>query len=203
MNSINVNFDNLNENERKQLLSLVEKSNKGVRLSEIPVGGTFKIDDVEFIKFTEEGGTAIAVTRDCVFKSEFGNNNNLKDSTVLKRLNKEFLPKIIEAVGVENICDTTTILTTLDGLKPYENITSKVTLPEYDFYRKNVEIFDKYPVNCWWWTATPESAKPHDAPNWIVCVSPSGIIINNICNNYIGVRPFLCFVSSIFVSRSE
>lgn len=204
MNSLNVNFDNLTKEEREQLLSLVEKSNKGVRLSEIPVGETFKIGDVEFIKFTEEGGTAVAVARNCVFKSEFGNDNHLKESTVLKRLHKEFLPKIIEAVGVENICDTTTDLTTLDGLKPYGNLTSKVTLPEYDFYRENVEIFDKYPVDYYWWTATPESAKPHDEPKWIVCVSPSGCIDNNYYyygNG--GVRPFLRFVSSIFVSRND
>lgn len=203
MNNIEVNFNNLTESERKQLLSLVEKSNKGVRLSEIEVGETFKIGDVEFIKIADFGGTVTAVTRDCVFTSDFGSNNNLAESKVLKRLEAEFLPKIAEAVGIENICNTTTDLTTLDGLKPYEKLTSKVTLPEFDFYRRNVKVFDKYKIDKWWWLATPESANPHSDPNWIVCVSPSGDICGVNYINYRGVRPFLRFVSSIFVSKGN
>lgn len=202
--SIEVNFKNLNESERKQLLSLVEKSNKGVRLSEIENGETFKIGDTEFIKFYEVwGGGTVAVTKDAVFNSEFGENNNFAESKVLKRLNDEFLPKIEKEIGAENIIETTTDLTTLDGLKPYPDLKSKVTLPTFDFYRKNVEIFDKYKLDCWWWTATPESANPHDDPKWITCVAPSGSIVNIIYYGNFGVRPFLHFVSSIFVSRND
>lgn len=203
MNTITVNFENLTENEKNQLMSLVAKSTNGVKLSEIEEGKTFKIGDVEFIKIKDFGGTVTAITRDCVFTSQFGSNNNLAESIVLERLKTEFLPKIAEVIGIENICDTTTNLTTLDGLKPYENLISKITLPEYDIYRDNVDIFDKYEVKEWWWTATPESAKPHSDPNWIVCVSPSGRI--DYYNYYIsyGVRPFLRFVSSIFVSKGN
>lgn len=34
--------------------------------------------------------------------------------------------------------------------------------------------FQMYPVEAYCWTATPESAQPHDDPNWVVCVSSSG-----------------------------
>ena len=46
------------------------------RLTEIKVGETFKIADIEFVKFGEENGNTIAVAKDVVFHSKFGNNNN-------------------------------------------------------------------------------------------------------------------------------
>ena len=173
------------------------------KLYEIENGKTFKIGEIEFIKFADEDGVTVAVTKDTLFCSKFGKDNNLHTSEVLEKLNAEVLPKIIDAVGEETVCEIETDLTTLDGLKPYEPLKSKISLPTLDFYRSNVEIFDKYKVNDWWWLATPESARPHDAPNWIVCVSPSG---NINCISYyrsFGVRPFLCFVSSISVSCEE
>lgn len=172
-------------------------------LSNVKIGDTFKIGDVEYIKFTDKDGVTTAVAKDIVFSSVFGDNNNLVKSKVLERLNNEFLPKVVKVIGAENICNITTDLTTLDGLKPYEPMTSKISLPTLDFYRANVEIFDKYKVNEWWWLATPESAKPHDNPNWTLCVSPSGFINYFSYYIYFGVRPLLNFVSSIFVSCEE
>ena len=178
--------------------------NNNVQLSTIENGKTFKIGDVEFIKFSDIDGVTTAVAKDIVFKSRFGDDNNFGTSDVLKRLNNEFLPQIAGFVGEDNICDIETDLTTLDGLKPYGTLTSKVTLPTFDFYRENVEIFDKYKLRCWWWLATPESAAPHDSPNWIVSVSPSGYVYGNDDNDGdYGVRPFLRFVSSIFVSCED
>lgn len=203
MSNINVNFNNLTESERKQLLSLVEKSNKAIKLSDVEIGQTFKIGDVTYIKFADKDGVTVAVTKDIIFKSKFGKNNNFAKSKVFEKLNNEFLPKVAEIIGFENICNFTTDLITLDGLKPYEPITSKISLPTLDFYRENVEIFDKYKLDEWWWLATPESAKPHDDPDWIVCVSPSGYVRNLNYYNYFGVRPFLNFVSSISVSYED
>lgn len=202
-NTIKVNFQNLSASERKQLLSLVKKSNNSIKLSDIAIGQTFKIGDVTYIKFADKDGVTTAVAKDIVFNSEFGENNNFAKSKVFEKLNNEFLPKIAEIIGFENICNVTTDLTTLDGLKPYEAMTSKISLPTLDFYRENVEIFDKYKIDKWWWLATPESAKPHDDPNWIACVSPSGCINYVSFNDFSGVRPLLNFVSSIFVSYED
>ena len=82
-------------------------------------------------------------------------------------------------------------------------MTSKISLPTLDFYRENVEIFDKHKLDEWWWLATPESAQPHGNPFWTLCVSPSGIIFSDLYDFDIGVRPFLYFVSSISVSCEE
>ena len=167
-------------------------------------GETFSIGGVEFIKFPEENGAVPAVAKDIVFFSRFGDNNDLRISDVLQKLESEFLPKIIDAVGTDNLCTVKTDLTCLDGLKPYGEMESLVSLPTLDFYRANVEVFDRYPVERWWWLATPESAMPHDAPNWVTCVAPSGYINYDYYNNDNGgVRPFLSFNSSIFESSAE
>ena len=174
---------------------------KTVKLSEVKHGGIFKILDVEFIKFILDEKTSIAVTKNSVFDSAFGKeNNNLAESVVLERLTKEFLPKIISAVGEENVLEFETDLTALDGLKPYEPLKSKISLPTFDFYRSNVETFDKYKFDNWWWLSTPDTAQPHYNPAWVVCVSPRGYFNFNFYDYYYGVRPFLHFESSISVS---
>ena len=176
---------------------------KTMELSKVKAGDLFKIGEIEFIKFGEENGVVTAVTKDIVFDSIFGENNNFKESEVLKRLENEFLPKIAEVIGMDNICDFITDLTTLDGLKVYGEMTSKVSLPTFDFYRQNVSIFDKYNPGKWWWTATADSAKPHCNPYWIKSVSPDGGINDRYYGSDYGVRPFLRFVSSISVSCEE
>ena len=172
-------------------------------LSQVKVSEVFKIAGYEFIKFSDQDGETTAVSKYCVFRSVFGNNNNLKNSTVLKRLEEEILPKLEKTVGMDNICDIITDLTTLDGLKPYEPLKTKISIPTFDFYRANVDIFDKHKVDTWWWLATPDTALPHYDLTWQVCVSPSGYVNYGLYDNFIGVRPFLRFKSSISVSCEE
>ena len=174
-----------------------------MKLSEVKVGQVFKIGEVEFIKFSDVEGVTEAVTKDLIFKSEFGRNNNFAESKILGKLKDEFLPKISAAIGIENICDINTDLTSLDGLKTYGSMTSKISIPTFDFYRNNVEIFDKYKVDGWWWLATPDTTPEHYNDWWVRCVSPVGNInYGGYCIND-GVRPFLRFVSSISVSCEE
>ena len=176
---------------------------KEIKLTEIINGKTFKSGDVEFIKFAEENGEVTAVAKEIAFNSQFGKDNNLKESSLLKRLNEEFLPKIASVVGEENIITHKVDLTSLDGLKTYGDVTSKISIPTFDFYRENVKIFDEYKLDTWWWLATPDTTPEHYNANWISCVSPVGGIGNYGYGDYCGVRPFLKFVSSIFVSCEE
>ena len=164
-------------------------------------GEVFQLGGIEFIKFPDENGVTPVVPKDIQFFSAFGENNNLAESKILRRLQEEWLPKVAEAIGEENLCQIHTDLTTLDGLKPYPELESQVSLPTLEFYRKHVEIFDRYKPDNWWWLATPESAQPHDAPRWILCVAPSGFVSFNI--GVRGVRPFLALKSSIFKSSEE
>ena len=167
-------------------------------------GETFTIGGMEFIKFPGKDDKTPVVMKNIAFRSRFGQNNDLRSSEVLKRMQMEVLPKIIEAVGEENVCEFETDLTALDGLKPYAPLVSKISLPTVDFYRANVDVFDKHNPETWWWLATPDSAQPHCEPNWVLCVSPSGFIFSVYFNSSgSGVRPFCIFKSSIFESFEE
>ncbi len=174
-----------------------------MKLSEVKIGKTFSIAGIEFIKFTDENGVCAAVSKDILFDSKFGENNNFAQSLVLKRLNKEILPKLVAEVGTENIKEFELDLTSLDGLDTYGKVKTKIALPTFEFYRKNVRIFDEYKIDDWWWTATPDTTKEHYNDSWITCVSPHGLIYDYFYFNYYGVRPFLFFVSSISVSCEE
>ena len=165
--------------------------------------GTFTVAGIEFIKFPADGDRVPVMAKECIFRSQFGSNNDLRQSDVLKKMEDDVLPKIIEAVGEDNVLEFKTDLTTLDGLKPYGVMESKISLPTLDFYRANAEIFDKHKVDQWFWLATPESAAPHDSPYWVLCVAPSGGIDGGGGNGDRGVRPFLYFHSSIFGSCGE
>lgn len=167
-------------------------------------GDTFKVAGIEFIKFPDVDGMTPVVARNILFNSRFGDNNDLRSSDAMKRLKEEILPKICDAIGEENVCTFHTDLTAWDGLKPYGVMEEKISLVTMDFYRNNVEIFDKYPVRGWWWLATPDTAQPHGDPDWILCGSPSGYIRNGNCiYGGIGVRPVLYFKSSIFGSSEN
>ena len=165
--------------------------------------GTFTVAGIEFIKFPSEGDETPVMAKQCLFCSRFGDNNDLRKSDVFQKMQADVLPKIIEAIGEENVLTFNTDLTTEDGLKPYGVMESKVSLPTLDFYRANVEIFDKHKLDEWFWLATPESADPHSAPDWVLCVAPSGYVLNVICIYDFVVRPFFYFKSSIFESCGE
>ncbi len=166
-------------------------------------GETFMVGDMEFIKFPATDIGTPVVAKNIAFRSEFGPNNNLVESYVLEKMKTQILPKIVEVVGEENLCTFKTDLTAWDGLKPYEDLESKISLPTMDFYREHVKIFDQHKVDSWWWLATPDSAQPHDDPVWTLCVAPSGGLCFGNCGSGIGVRPFLIFESSIFGSSEE
>ena len=178
--------------------------NKTAGFFNVKDGDTFKVAGIEFIKFPDVDGMTPVVAKNILFNSRFGDNNDLRSSDALKRLKEEILPKICIAIGEENVCTFPTDLTAWDGLKPYGIMEEKISLITMDFYRANVEIFDKYPVSGWWWLATPDTAQPHGDPDWILCVSTSGGISGGHYNyNDNGVRPVLYFKSSIFGSSEN
>lgn len=173
----------------------------GKQLSDVAIGDTFMVADIEFIKFSEENGAVHVVTKDILFGSIFDkNNNNFATSHLLNHLKTEILPKIEAAVGAENLLKFETDLFSMDGLDDYGKVKSKISLPTFDFYRKYVKIFDKYKVNDWWWTSTPESTPTHSWDCAVRVVNNYGTLGRSNCNSNGGVRPLLTFKSSIFVS---
>ena len=162
----------------------------------------FRIGKYEFIKFTDENGNIVGVLKDSLGYMSFGNNNDFSKSDILKKLNKKFLPEIESIVGAENVLEFETDLTSLDGSKKHGTMKSKVSLPTFDFYRKNRAMFEKYKLDDWWWLATPDTTSEYANDDLVGCVSPRGNISRNFCFyiSLTGVRPFLTFVSTIFDS---
>ena len=174
--------------------------NEEIRYTGIQDGETFHLAGIEFIKFPSKDGQTAIMAKDPVFRSTFGKNNDLRSSNVRKKLETDILPQIIAAIGEDDLCTVKTDLTTLDGLKTYGVMESLISIPTLDFYRENVEIFDKHNIREAFWLATPESAKPHCDPGWVLCVWPSGYVFNYGCNYDFAVRPILILKSSIFES---
>ena len=164
------------------------------------VGETFKIGKHEFIRFPEEQGGVAVVMKDCLFRSNYGEDNNFAKSVILKKM-QPVLAEIIDLLGAENVLEFETDLLSLDGSRKHGVLRSKISLPTFDFYRKNRDLFSKYPVGLWWWLATPWETSEYTNDHWAACVSPRGIIGSGGGNGGInGARPFLIFSSSIFES---
>ena len=178
----------------------MENTKNAVLFPGIKDGDTFQIGPFEFIKFPAIGDKTPVVMKGIAFNATFGRSNNLRSSPILSKMEETILPKIIECVGEDNVCEFETDLTTLDGLKPYGRMTSRISLPTFDFYRVNVEIFDKYKLDDWWWLATPDTVQPHYDPVWVSCVSPRGRVNYYRFSYDRGVRPFLILKSAIFGS---
>lgn len=155
-------------------------------LAEIAIGGLFEVAGIEFIKFADENGQTIAVVKDSLFNSEFGDNNNFAESIIKRRLEKEILSKIEGEIGAENIIEHEVDLLSLDGGDKWGKINCKISIPTFDFYRANVKIFDKYKLDEWWWLATSDTTRAHYNDDWTVCVAPRGFI-NYFCINDRGV----------------
>lgn len=173
-------------------------------LSNVRNGETFFIAGIEFIKFSDKNGITTAVAKDSIGDYRFGDNNNFAKSDIKKMLEEEFLPKIEKEIGAENVVEHKVDLLSLDGSTKYGKVNCKVSLPTFDFYRKNVKLFDKYKLDDWWWLATPDSTVDHRNDWWVVCVSPDGYV-DSLSYDYGngGVRPFLTFISSISISCNE
>jgi hypothetical protein len=170
-------------------------------LAEIANGELFEVAGIEFIKFADENGQTIAVAKDSLFDSHFGDeNNNFAESIIKSRLEKEILTKIEKEIGAENILEHEVDLLSLDGDDKWGKIKCRISIPTFDFYRANVKIFDKHKLDAWWWLATPDTTSAHYNDVWVRCVAPRGHIDDFDYGSVIGVRPFLVFSSSISVS---
>lgn len=176
---------------------------EAVRLCNVSVGDTVKIGDYEMIVLEQSVDTTALICKDFIDKCSFGGSNNYDGSEVDKLCNN-FATDLAKLVGEDNVIRHTVDLTSDDGLKDYGSVKRFASLLTADRYRRHVYTLDKFKPDSWWWLATPETAQPHGAPTWILCVSPSGLIdFDGYFYDVRGVRPILYFNSSIFESSEN
>ena len=178
--------------------AVIKVSNKTVRLADIPEGSSFRIGEFEFIKLEDFWYATAVILKDFATKMEFGERNDYSKSEVRKYLNNDFLKRLEEVVGADNILKHEVDLTANDGLKDYGSVRDKVSLITVDNYRKYREFLPGY--GDWWWTATPYSCESNGYTSIVCYVYGSGTLDWDGCDYSNGVRPFCIFSSSIFVS---
>ena len=171
------------------------------QLSEISVGETFKLGDLEFVVLEHNDETTNVILKDFWKTTTFdGNTNNYANSSIRKALNSDFYNKLVNLIGKDNIVKHIVDLMSDDGRNDYGRVEDYVSLLTCDMCRKYVYTLDKYRPNSWWWLATPYSTKSNGYDFAVRVVDVGGSLSISSCFNNFGVRPFCIFPSSIFVS---
>lgn len=166
----------------------------------VEIGKTVKVAEQEFIVLDIFENGVLCLSRDFAYTNTIfdNNSNNYTSSSIRKTLNTEYLKKIADVIGEENIIETEIDLTSADGLDDYGKVVDKVGLLSADMYRKYNRIIERYPVNDWWWLSTPFSTEHRGYKYAVRCVGHDGALFNYFCDCISGVRPFLIFNPSIF-----
>lgn len=178
------------------------KAEKSV--SKIPtglkIGDTFKIAglDWKIIDITDKGYSCLCEILEEEMKFD-NSSNDWRSSGLREYLNGEFLKKISDEVGEENIVKFERDLLSLDGQTEYEKCEDHVSLLTVDEYRKYRRLIPN--DEKWWWLITPWSTPCNDYEYPVAVVASSGNICDRGYFNYLGVRPFCIFSSSIFESE--
>lgn len=188
-------------NDLKKEVAELKKGNPASIRKKLEIGDTFDLIGLNWkiLDKTDDGYVCLSETIED--KKQFDkNSSDWKKSSLREYLNGEFLEKLSDAVGKENIISFERDLFSLDGQTEYgscEDEVSLLTVDEYRKYRNMIPNTD----DSWWWLITPWSTPCNDYERSVAVVSPSGLIGNYVCNYYYGVRPFCIFSSSIFESE--
>ena len=166
----------------------------------LSIGDTFDLAGAKWkiLDITDAGYLCLAerLEQSMAFDSSC---NDWKTSNLRNYLNTEFLAKITEEIGVDNVIEFERNLLSLDGQTEYGTCKDKVSLLNVDEYRKYRSLIPN--AEYWWWLITPDSTKCNNDERWLAVVAPSGgVNYNNFSINR-GVRPFCIFSSAIFESE--
>lgn len=187
--------------ELESRVAILEKKNTARKIpSGLKIGDTFELAGTvwKILDITNDGYSCLADSiKETEFDSESNNwvNSNLRDYLVT-----EFLDKLKEEIGEDNILQRERDLLSLDGQTEYGKAYEKVSLLTVDEYRKYRSLIPNT-EDGWWWLITPWSTPCNDCKIGVTAVSPSGDVSDYYCNDDCGVRPFCIFSSSIFESE--
>lgn len=166
----------------------------------LKIGDTFKIAglDWKIIDITDKGYSCLCEILEEEMKFD-DSSNDWRSSVLREYLNGDFLKKISDEVGKENIVKFERDLLSLDGQTEYEKYEDFISLLTVDEYRKYRSLIPN--EGNWWWLITPWSTPCNDYEYSVTVVASSGSIDSGNYNGDYGVRPFCIFSSSIFESE--
>lgn len=172
---------------------------KGEKFRGLKIGDTFELAELtwKILDRTDKGIVCLAERIKDSFN--FGLNNDWKESSLRKYLNKDFYENLVNEIGEDHVVTFERDLISLDGQKEYGKCEDKVSIISFDEYRKYRELIPN--AEYWWWTLTPDSTKCNGVTSWIRIVSPFGGIGSNCYDDGRGVRPLCIFSSSLFESK--
>lgn len=172
---------------------------KGEKFRGLKIGDTFELAELtwKILDRTDKGIVCLAERIKDSFN--FGLNNDWKESSLRKYLNKDFYENLVNEIGEDHVVTFERDLISLDGQKEYGKCEDKVSIISFDEYRKYRELIPN--AEYWWWTLTPDSTKCNGVTSWIRIVSPSGNFYGNCYDFSCGVRPLCIFSSSLFESK--
>lgn len=199
-NYIVINNQKIELTDEQVKLIIAAQKAESAELSSFAVGETVKIGDHLMVVLEQFGKETALIRKELLPDTQFGTNNNF-DGSYVDEACRKFAQELMEEVGEDNVVLHVVDLTSDDGLKDYGTVERRASLLTADQYRKYVAVLDQHKPDDWWWLATPFSTPAHDNDRWNKCVSPSGCISGDDCNNVIGVRPFCILKSNIFVSK--
>lgn len=188
-------------NDLKKEVAELKKENLVSIRKKLEIGDTFDLIGLNWkiLDITDSGYVCLAETLED--EKQFDkNSSDWKKSSLREYLSGEFLEKLSDAVGKENIISFERNLLSLDGQTEYGSCEDKVSLLTVDEYRKYRNMIPNTD-DAWWWIITPWSTPCNDYERSVTVVSPSGSIFSNYCDCNFGVRPFCIFSSSIFESE--
>ena len=188
---------NVEVNDGKVIITWKKEGKR--RLGELKPGDVFKDKNgTEYIVCEQMSGeTAVIRKKLLEERINFGNTNDWRKSKPRKYLNGEYLDKLEEIFGAENIINHEVDLISLDGYDDYDTCMDKVscmTILEYMEYHKLIGNCDESHF-----LATPDSTPSGCGSDNVLCVLSDGSVVY-IWRNYVWrMRPFFILKSDVFV----
>ena len=185
---------------KKEVAELKNENSVSIK-KKLEIGDTFDLIGLNWKILDKTGAGYMCLAETLEDEKLFDkNSSDWKKSSLREYLNGEFLEKLSDSVGKENIISFERDLFSLDGQVEYGSCEDKVSLLTVDEYRRYRNMIPNTDDN-WWWLITPWSTPCNDYERSVTVVSPSGFIGHGNCHYGYGVRPFCIFSSSIFESE--
>ncbi len=170
------------------------------QLSTLMPGTLFLYRERGAVVLEHTGGGVLVQMIDSIGKRKFGPTNDWRTSDLRKYLNGAFAKELCEG-NTDELLDTVTDLTAMDGLTDYGHSIDKVTLLTVDQCRRYRYIHPLLKEG-WEWTSTPDGtpSSPYTSNTaYAWSLNSDGSLNYNYCTNTYGARPAFTLPSSLMV----